>query len=66
MKSKLLETTEIGEYALFWLGAHATVRHHSAFLLKPNKPLMPKGTPPVEFSLSFLKFQSLSQALSQY
>merc|ERR1711982_273462 len=27
MKSKLLETTEIGEYALFWLGAHATGRH---------------------------------------
>ena len=26
MKSKLLAETEIGEYALFWLGAHAQVR----------------------------------------
>merc|ERR1711879_660062 len=27
LKARLLETTDIGEYAMFWLGAHATGKH---------------------------------------
>merc|ERR1712211_199028 len=32
LKSQLLDTTEVGEYALFWLGAYTNERHN------PNAP----------------------------
>ena len=32
LKSQLLDTTEIGEYGLFWLGAYTTVRRGIFYL----------------------------------